>query len=318
MKKSSHFLRNIIVVILSAVVVLLLVLYQPDKEIEALKNQYAVPPSQFMELDGMQVHYRDQGPQNDSLPLVLLHGTASSLFTWEACTNVWKEKHRVLRMDMPAFGLTGPNSEDDYRIATYVGFVHAFLQKLGVTKCVIIGNSLGGLIAAAYTVEYPDAVEKLILIDPAGYPIENAKGSLGFTLGRIPVIKNLLTIITPKSMVRKSMEDVYGNPALVTDSLVEQYRDMTLRKGNRDALVVRLNMQQDWDTLQVKKIQAPTMIIWGQKDNLIPVSNAYKFQRDLKHPHLEILPESGHVPMEETPQKVIALVERFVQSEHQY
>lgn len=318
MKKSSRFLRNIILVVLSAVVVLLIALYQPDKDVEELKKQYASAPSQFMELENMQVHYRDEGPSNDSLPIVLLHGTASSLFTWEACATALKEKHRVLRMDMPAFGLTGPNPADDYRIETYVEFVHAFLQKLGVTKCVIAGNSLGGLIAAAYTAKYPDIVEKLILIDPAGYPIENAKGSLGFTLGRIPVVKNLLTILTPKSMVRKSLEDVYGNPALVTDSLVEQYRDMTLRKGNRDALVVRLNMQQDWDTLQVKKIQVPAMIIWGEKDYLIPMANALKYQRDLKHPHLEILPESGHVPMEESPQKVIALVERFVQSEHQY
>jgi len=317
MNKATRYLINVALIVLAVFSLLILALYQPDKDVEDLRVKYAKSPSQFMELDGMQVHYRDEGTSVDSIPLVLLHGTASSLLTWQACTEVWKLNRRVIRMDLPAFGLTGPNNEEDYRIATYVGFVHAFLQKLGVSKCSIAGNSLGGLIASAYTAEYPDAVEKLILIDPAGYPIENAKGSLAFKLARIPVLKQLLTMVTPKSMVRKSLEDVYGNPSLVTDSLVEQYRDMTLRKGNRNALVTRLNMEQDWDTAAIKRIEAPTLLIWGEKDQLIPVSNAYKFQRDLKHGHLVLLPDAGHVPMEETPGFIIERVERFLQSEHE-
>ncbi len=317
MNKATKYLLNFVLILIAVLSLVLLFMYQPDKEVEVLKEKYALSPSKFMELDGMQVHYRDEGTSVDSIPLVLLHGTASSLLTWQACTEVWKQTHRVIRMDLPAFGLTGPNSEEDYRIATYVGFVHAFLQKLGVSKCSIAGNSLGGLIASAYTAEYPDAVEKLILIDPAGYPIENAKGSLAFTLGRIPILKQLLTMVTPKSMVRKSLEDVYGDPSLVTDSLVEQYRDMTLRKGNRNALVIRLNMEQDWDTAAIKRIEAPTLLIWGEKDQLIPVSNAFKFQRDLKHGHLVLIPDAGHVPMEETPNFVIERVKKFLQSEHE-
>jgi len=182
-----------------------------------------------------------------------------------------------------------------------------------VTHCYLAGNSLGGLIAYSYAAAYPGEVKKLILVDAAGYPIENAKGSLAFTLVRIPVVKQLLKIVTPASVVRKSIEDVYGNKALVTDALVEQYRDMACREGNRNALLIRLNNPQSGDTSTVPEIKAPTMILWGDLDFLIPLTNAFKFQRDLPNDTLVVLKGIGHVPMEESPAQVIPLVSRFLQ-----
>jgi pimeloyl-ACP methyl ester carboxylesterase len=308
--------NNILVYSSGAVLLLLAVLliafYQPDIPVDQLKEKYAVPPSQFVALGGMNVHYRDEGPAGDTIPIVLLHGTSSSLLTWDACTKEWSKEHRVIRMDLPGFGLTGPNPEQDYSIESYAAFVNSFLQKRNVTQCYLAGNSLGGLIAFHFAATYPDKVRKVILIDPAGYPIQNAKGSLAFTLGRIPVLKNILTIITPTFIVRKSLEDVYGNKNLITDVLVEQYRDMACREGNRDALLVRLSMDQAGDTTLVSKLNMPTLVIWGTLDQLIPLDNAYKFQRDLPMDTLAILQGVGHVPMEETPELVIPLVSRFI------
>jgi pimeloyl-ACP methyl ester carboxylesterase len=294
------------------IAILLIAFYQPDIPVDQLKEKYAVPPSQFVALGGMNVHFRDEGPAADTIPIVLLHGTSSSLLTWDACTKEWSKEHRVIRMDLPGFGLTGPNPEQDYSIESYVAFVNTFLQERNVTHCYLAGNSLGGLIAFHFAATYPDKVKKVILIDPAGYPIQNAKGSLAFTLGKIPVLKNMLTIITPTFIVRKSLEDVYGNKSLITDELVEQYRDMTCREGNRDALLVRLSMDQAGDTTLVSKLTMPTLVIWGTLDQLIPVDNAYKFQRDLPMDTLAILQGVGHVPMEETPELVIPLVIRFI------
>lgn len=303
--------RNIFIVLVLLILVLIVAFYKADIPAEELKQKYAMAPSQFDSLKGMNVHYRDEGPVTDSIPLVLLHGTSSSLFTWDACTREWIKEHRVIRMDLPGFALTGPDPNDNYSIEGYVAFVHDFLQKRNVNQCYLAGNSLGGQIAYAYAAYYPKEVKKLILLDPAGYPSENVKGSLGFKLGKLPVLKHLLTIITPTSIVRKSIEDVYGNKDMVTDSLVQLYEDMTCREGNRSALLKRLSLEKH-DTDLVKRIQVPTMIIWGDQDFLIPLENAYKFQRDLINDTLVVMKEVGHLPMEESPDKVITAVSGFI------
>lgn len=312
MNKLFKYLLITFAALITLFIAAILLLYQPDIPVEKLKATYANEASKFMDLMGMQVHYRDEGNASDSIPLVLIHGTSAFLQTWDACTAEWTKDHRVIRMDMPAFGLTGPAPDNDYSIGRYVDFLHQFLQKLRVGQCYLAGNSLGGLIAFSYAAAYPDEVQKLILVDAAGYPIENAKGSLAFTLGRIPVVKQLLKIVTPASVVRKSMEDVYGNKALVTDALVKQYRDMACREGNRNALLIRLNNPQSGDTSIVPEIKVTTMILWGDLDFLIPLDNAYKFQRDLPNDTLVVLKGIGHVPMEESPEKVIPLVKNFI------
>ncbi len=298
--------------VLVSALLLLVGFYQPDIPVDQLKEKYATGSSQFISLDGMDVHYRDEGPSNDTIPLVLLHGTSSSLFTWEACAKEWTNDHRVIRMDLPGFAITGPGPEQDYSIKNYVAFLDHFLQTLNVKQCYLAGNSLGGLIAFQYAATHPDKVKKVILIDPAGYPVKNAKGSLAFTLGKIPVLKHILTVITPLSIVRKSLEDVYGNKSLISDELVEQYRDMACREGNRHALLIRLKNDQHGDTTLVSKLTMPTLVIWGSLDQLIPVDNAYKFQRDLPVDTLVVLEGVGHVPMEETPNLVIPLVSNFI------
>jgi pimeloyl-ACP methyl ester carboxylesterase len=299
-------------VFLAVVVIALITFYQPDIPVEELKKKYAHEPSQFKEVMGMNVHFRDEGNSNDTIPLVLLHGTSSSLFTWDACTSEWTKEHRVVRMDLPGFALTGPNPENEYGIPYYVNFVEEFLRSENIQFCYLAGNSLGGLIAYSYAATHLDQVKKVILIDPAGYPIENAKGSLAFKLGKIPALKNLLTIVTPEIIVRKSLEDAYGNKSLVTDNLVELYRDMTCREGNRNALLIRLNTDQQGDTTFIPKVMQPTLVIWGETDQLIPVNNAYKFQRDLPQDTLVVFPKTGHVPMEENPEWVTPLVSNFL------
>lgn len=306
------FLR-ITAALLSLVALVIIIFYQPDIPVHELKAKYAVAPSQFVNLfNDYEVHFRDEGPTTDSIPLVLLHGTSSSLLTWDACTQEWAKDNRVIRMDLPAFGITGPHPQDDYSVDAYVTFLHEFLKAKGIRKCIVVGNSLGGLIAYTYTFRYPSQVDKLILIDAAGYPKVGGKGNLAFTLGKVPVLNKVLTIITPLSLVRRSIEDVYGDKSKVTDELVMLYRDMACRTGNRQALLQRLKFDQLGDTTLLPRIQQPTLIIWGDQDQLIPVANAYKFQRDLPNNQLVILKGQGHVPMEESPEIVIPLVRKFI------
>ena len=305
---------KIVLLGIAGLVVLVSILFgHRDKPVETLAAQYAGPPSAFLPVAGMEVHYRDEGDPQDSLPIVLIHGTGASLHTFEGWAQALQARKRVIRMDLPAFGLTGPFPDRDYAMSHYVAFLDDFLQALGVERCILAGNSLGGAIAWQYTAAKPERVEQLILIDAAGYPSAAKSEPLAFTLARLPVLSKLLTFITPRAAVRASLENVYADKSKVSDELVALYFDLSLRAGNRQAFVDRLNTPYDDSQLPLlKTIQQPTLILWGAEDLLIPVEMAQRFHEDLPNSSLVILEDVGHVPMEESPTESLAPVLAFL------
>ena len=300
---------------LVALLVLVSLLFgRPNKSLNTLKEKYAQPPSAFLEMDGLQVHYRDEGKPADTLPIVLLHGTGASLHTFDEWAAELSQAHRVVRMDLPAFGLTGPFPDRDYSIEHYVAFLESFLSAKGIDHCVLGGNSLGGLIAWRFALKKPAMVDKLILIDAAGYPRQTKSEPIAFTIARIPVLNQILTFITPRFVVRSSIENVYADKSKVTKELIDRYYDLTLRAGNRQAFVDRMQVDVDASPVgEIKNIQQPTFILWGAEDALIPPESAYRFQEDLTNDTLVILPNVGHVPMEESPVESLVLVADFIQ-----
>ena len=141
----------------------------------------------------MDVHYRDEGNPKHSVPIVLLHGTGASLHRFDDWTAKLKHDYRVVRMDLPAYGLTGPFPDRNYSIDNYVDFLEHFLTARGIKKCILAGNSLGGSIAWNFTIKYPEMVDKLILIDAAGYPTQAKSIPLAFQIARVPVVNKLFT-----------------------------------------------------------------------------------------------------------------------------
>ena len=173
--------------IITGILVISLILFgQSDIPFDELKQKYRQRPSSFVQISGMDVHYRDEGNNKDTLPLILVHGTGSSLHTFDTWAVRLKETKRVIRMDLPAYGLTGPHPNRDYSISAYVQFLNEFLKTLDVKKCMIAGNSLGGNIAWRYALKYPEQVSKLILIDAGGYPSLSQSTPLAFRLARVP------------------------------------------------------------------------------------------------------------------------------------
>jgi len=181
-----------------------------------------------------------------------------------------------------------------------------------VTTCMIGGNSLGGGIAWHYTVAHPNKVAKLILIDASGYPKKNEKGSLGFIIAQIPIINNLLLYITPKSLVQKSLEDVYYNKNLLEESTVTRYHEFLLCEGNRKATLSLFKNKIAQNPELIKTIQAPTLILWGREDGLISVDNVPLFNQDIKNSKVVILDKVGHVPNEEAPKAVADAIYNFI------
>jgi pimeloyl-ACP methyl ester carboxylesterase len=292
----------------------LFILCERDRPVKELIPIYANSSSQFMSILGMQVHYRDQGVQSDSVPLILLHGMSSSLNTWDSVVFYLANHRRVISLDLPGFGLTGPSPENMYNFDYYNKFIDSFTRRLQLAKFTLVGNSMGGSIAWNYALFNPAVVDKLVLIDAAGYPKRGESGSLGFKIASTPVINNILLFATPKALVRKSLETIYFDQSRVTDAQVERFHDMAIREGNRAAAL--LIFKGSFGTSQfkgkIKEIKTPTLVLWGEKDNLISVANAYQFNQDIKGSKLEVYPNVGHVPMEEVPERVAKSILDFI------
>ena len=291
----------------------LLATWAPDRTVQSLAPRWAAPPSRFIAVQGMQVHLRDEGPRDDPLPIVLLHGTSASLHTWDGWAQQLSPKHRVIRVDLPAFGLTGPRPDADYSIAAYVRFVVALLDAVQVTECALAGNSLGGQIAWNTALTHPQRVRKLVLVDAAGYPLLPESVPIGFQLARMPIVRDVMQYVLPRGLVQSSVRNVYGDPAKVTPELVDRYYDLSLRAGNRQALVQRLQQPLSGNEAAIPTIRQPTLILWGTKDRLIPPDHAQRFAHDLPSARLHLFEGLGHVPHEEDPLATVAVVQGFLE-----
>ena len=279
----------------------------PDKTLEELAPKYAAAPSQFMTLNGMKIHYRDEGA---GTPIVLIHGTGASLHTWNDWTKDLVKDYRVIRLDLPAYGLTGQDPQKRYSSKDYVDLLDAFLSELKVDQFHLAGNSLGGLISWLYASYYPEKVEKLILLDPSGFPFKNTP--MVIKMAKTPVLNNFIRYVTPRSFIEKNIQEVYYDPKLIKAATLDRYYDLTLFEGNRDAFIDRAYIEREDYRDRLSLIKAPTLILWGENDAWIPVSDAPKFKAAIENAQVVIMPETGHVPMEEKPKESLAIVADFL------
>ncbi len=312
MKIAWRILGVSLVAVLVFALVGVIATWAPDRPVAALAARWAAPPSQFIELAGLKVHLRDEGPRDDPSPIVLLHGTSASLHTWDGWAQALVPQRRVIRFDLPAFGLTGPNAQDDYSFEAYAKFVLAVLDKLGVQRCVLAGNSLGGQIATATAFVAPARVERLILVDSSGYPIESISVPLGFRIARMPGLRQVMEYTLPRGIIERSIKNVYGDPAKVTPALIDRYYELTLREGNRRALGRRMAQGYASNAEQIKALRQPTLVLWGGQDRLIPPANAKLFGRDIPGARVVVFEALGHVPHEEDPKATVAEVRAFL------
>lgn len=302
--------------VLAVVVVLGLAIaawWEPDRSVAQLAPRWAPPPSQMLAVMGMQVHLRDEGPRDDPMPIVLLHGTSDSLHCWDGWAAALRPQRRVIRFDLPAFGLTGPQPEGDYSMAMYVRFVLAVMDTLQVQQAVVGGNSLGGQIAWGVAVAAPQRVGRLILVDAAGYPLQPRSIPIGFQIARLPGVRSLMEYVLPRAVVESSVRNVYGQPQKVTPALVDRFFELTLREGNRKALAQRMDQRLWGEQEQIKTIGQPTLILWGAQDRLVPLDNALRFKADIAGAQLVVFEALGHVPHEEDAQATVQAVRHFLQ-----
>jgi pimeloyl-ACP methyl ester carboxylesterase len=293
---------------------LLAAYWAPSRPTDELKARWAPAPSTFLAIDGMQVHLRDEGPRDDPTPILLLHGTSDSLHTWEGWVPpLVQSGRRVIRVDLPGFGLTGPFPGGDHGIAAYPRFLSHLLDALDVRQVAVAGNSFGGQVALELALAEPGRVERLVLVDALAYPRSAKKVPIAFVVASLPGVNRVMDYVLPRSLIEGSVRSVYGDPSRVTPALVDRYYELALREGNRAALRNRFgDLPDEVDAQRVKRLRLPVLLLWGGKDQLIPIATADRFLADIPGSRLVAFPELGHVPQQEDPLATVVPVLAFL------
>jgi pimeloyl-ACP methyl ester carboxylesterase len=284
-------------------------LYAPDKPRAALELAY---PGEYRLVDGVRLRLRDTGPR-DAPAVILLHGFGSSLETWEPWARALSAHYRVIRFDLPGFGLSGPDPTGDYADAREMQLLADLMDQMGLARANLIGNSLGGRIAWSFAALHPNRVTRLILVSPDGF------ASPGFAYDKppkIPLMMRLLPYVAPRSLLKANLAAAYGRPDALSEATVTRYRDLMLAPGVRAAILARMGQVILHDPAPtLARIQAPTLLLWGEKDGMIPIANAADYLRNLPNATLVRLPGLGHVPFEEDPATSLVPVARFLAGE---
>jgi pimeloyl-ACP methyl ester carboxylesterase len=257
----------------------------------------------------MNVHYRDEGQGH---PIVLLHGASSSLHTWDGWAEALKTHRRVVRLDMPGSGLTGPAPDRDYLPARSARVVAKLLDKLGIEQADLAGNSWGGRVAITFALAYPRRARRLILVD--AHALSGTKVPALFRLAKGP-FSVLVRWLAPRFMTRRTIEQLYGDKSLGSDELIDRYQAMTLRAGNRQAVIDRVRGPQgpalDQRLLQLR---LPVLLQWGALDPWIPLSFGQRMHSAIQGSELIVYPKAGHLPMEELPSITARDADAFLES----
>jgi pimeloyl-ACP methyl ester carboxylesterase len=291
----------------------------PDWPVQALVARWAPAPSDFIEIKGQVLHLRDEGPRGDPLPLLLLHGAGASLHTWEGWARTLRTQHRVISIDLPGSGLTGPfggeYAADDYGGDTLARFVLDLMDTLQLQRVVLVGNALGGEVAWHVASLAPQRVERLVLVAPTG--LGTAPGALPmlFRVAGTPLLNRVGEYLMPRELVIDSLHTLYGEPARVTQALVERVYELTLREGNRRALGLQLRQTGQGGTAVEARLTAlrqPTLLLWGERDRVLPPAAADRFVQLLPGSRLQRFPGLGHWPQEEDPAATVQAVQAFV------
>ena len=284
-------------------------LWTPDLKRADLERSYLAAPTDMLQVAGIDLHVRDSGPK-DAPAVLMLHGFGSSLHTWEPWAQDLSRDLRVIRIDLPGSGLGSPDPHNDYTDARSIQVILALLDQLHVAKTSVVGHSMGGRIAWMLAATHPERVTKLVLIAPDGF------ASPGFDYGKppeVPAALQLMRYTLPKWLLRMNLAPAYADATSMTDERATRYHDLMLAPDSRSAMIARMQQSVLVDPVPLlQRISAPTLLVWGQQDAMIPFTNAADYTRALAHSQLVALDGVGHLPHEEAPERALPPVRDFL------
>ena len=285
-------------------------LWSPDLDRADLERQYARAGSQFVQTPGLRTHVQIEGPAHAPVVL-LLHGFGSSLQTWDAWGQGLANEYRMVRLDIAGFGLTGPAEPGDYSDEADVQRLLAVVDQLGLPSMTVVGHSMGGRLAWHFAAAHPQRVDKLVLIAPDGFPDPQAKSDRTYD---VPAWMGVARYALPRWMIKKGVASAYADPSRLDDDTARRYQDMLLAPGVRQAVLARMAQTRNRDPLPwLQRLTMPTLLLWGAQDGMIPAENSMDYQRAMPHAQRVVMPDVGHLPHEEQPQRSLQAVRDFLQ-----
>lgn len=294
-----------------------LVMRTPDTDRAAMVAKYGGTTSQFVTLaDGTRIHVRDTGGNRP--PLVLLHGSNASLHTWEPLVRELSGDYRIIRLDLPGHGLTGANAARSYRVEDMMAALDGTVAALGIDSFILGGNSMGGGISWYYAVEHPAKVRALLLLNAGGMPPRAEdrppESNIGFRLARSPLGRWIGGEVTPRSLVRRSLEQSVADPGLIDEAMVDRYWELLRFPGNRQATIARFSAPRPDPAVaeSARQIRVPTLILFGKQDRIINPSAARSFAERIAGSETMLFDNIGHLPMEEAPVQTAAAIRDFL------
>ena len=304
---------------LTALVIAAFALRTPDTDPDTMLAKYTNSASRFVTSDDgrLRIHIRDQGTRF-GIPIVLLHGSNASLHDWEPLIEHLKDEYRIITLTLPGHGLTGPHPDDKYNYTAMAEAVDVVVRDLQLNGFVLGGNSMGGWIAWRYALANPDPVRALLLFNAAGMPLRDGETApplnIGFRLARNEYGRKIIQTYTPRTIIKKSLQQTVADPAVVSNDMVDRYWELLRYPGNRRATALRADSdrQASYASL-VREITAPTLILWGSEDKLIFPSAAKSFDERMSNADVIVYDNIGHLPMQEIPDRAALDIDAFLE-----
>lgn len=290
--------------------VVLAALWTPELAPAALEAKYAGPASRLVEIAGVRAHIRDEGPR-DAPVLVLVHGATLSLHTWEPWTARLRDTFRVVSVDMPGHGLTGPWPRDDYGLDANADFIAALVATLRLERFALAGHSLGGAAAWTYAARRPPGLTHLILVAGSAYP-PDAPPSLRARVMRAPVVGEISAGLRDDAQMIEGYRGMFAGASKVDAAAARRYAELYRREGNRGAQLRRARTMPRLDPAPVRDVAVPTLLLWGADDRWVPLRDGERLRGDIPGSRLVVFPGVGHMPMVEAADATAAEVRAFV------
>ena len=271
----------------------------------------------FIHVDGVRVHYQEAGDEH-APAMVLIHGFASSTLVWsKVFLNLAASGYRVIAVDMLGYGYSAKPRNGEYTIAGQAKLLVRLLDRLGIPRAIFVGSSYGGAVAATCALDYPERVEKLILVGAV-----NNNRPLEFTLMRLfgsPVFGDVVSplLIGSRRLLRRRMKRVYDRHSWVLDERRVDARHLPLRAAGTQRAIIRT--VRGWNAERISRdahlITQPTLLLWGENDLEIPLADGERLHEEIPGSRFIVFLNCGHLPHEEYPEAFTNVVTDFCKAQ---